>query len=415
MRQLTDLKVQSLKRKNKPFDVKDTQVPGLHVRVMPTGKKTFVLLARFPNSSNPTRRAIGAYGDISLAEAREKATAWRKLIKQNVDPSVQEERDRQATLRQQRVTFDVVAADFIRDKLPNEKRGWECELDIRREFLKPWGKLPITEITEQQVASFIKGVKARGNPAMARNLLALARRMFTWAIDQRCYGLEASPCQRLKPVALVGKKNDRNRVLTDAELKALWGAAESLGYPYGSMYRMLVLTGQRRTEVAEARWSEIDLAKRLWTIPAERMKADAAHEVPLSDDVMQLLESLPRGNRGDFVFSHSFGQYPVSRFSDAKIKLDAAIAKEIGPVDFVVHDIRRTMRTHLSAIPNISDLVRELVIGHTKPGLHKVYDQHAYESEKRFALDAWAARLRSIVEPAPDNVIQLDRALPSTA
>ena len=80
------------------------------------------------------------------------------------------------------------------------------------------------------------------------------------------------------------------------------------------------------------------------------------------------------------------------------------------PVEkFVIHDIRRTVRTQLSAIPGISDLVRELVIGHTKPGLHKVYDQHAYLDEKRHALDAWAARLRDIVEPPPANVTRLRR------
>ena len=79
-------------------------------------------------------------------------------------------------------------------------------------------------------------------------------------------------------------------------------------------------------------------------------------------------------------------------------------------VDFVIHDFRRTVRTRISAIANISDLVRELVIGHTKPGLHKVYDQYAYLDEKRFALDAWAARLRGIVHPKADNVVELRAA-----
>ena len=77
--------------------------------------------------------------------------------------------------------------------------------------------------------------------------------------------------------------------------------------------------------------------------------------------------------------------------------------------DFVTHDLRRTVRTGLSAIPNISDLVRELVIGHTRPGLHKVYDQYAYLDEKRCALDAWAARLGTILEPTPGNVVSLEK------
>jgi integrase len=182
-----------------------------------------------------------------------------------------------------------------------------------------------------------------------------------------------------------------------------------MGAPYGKFYQMLALTGCRRNEVASAKWSEVDLREKLWTIPAERMKAGAAHEVPLSNDAVALLRSLPRGKAGDFVFSQSDGVRPIARFSAEKERLDAAMTKELGGKldDFVVHDIRRSMRTGLSAIPNITDLVRELVIGHTKPELHKVYDQHAYRDEKRHALDAWAKRLRGIVAGDTRNVVPL--------
>ena len=194
---------------------------------------------------------------------------------------------------------------------------------------------------------------------------------------------------------------------------------------------MLALTGQRKSEVAEARWSEIDLTRKLWTIPAERMKADAAHVVPLSDDVIAILGSgkndkvcgLPRFKKGDYLFSTTFGKKPVNGFSKAKERLDKRMLRSwraLGRVSgkdrrkaqiepWVIHDIRRTMRTGLSALP-VSDLVRELVIAHTKPGLHKVYDQHAYREEKRHALELWAARLRNIVEPPPPNVVQIAAA-----
>jgi integrase len=177
-----------------------------------------------------------------------------------------------------------------------------------------------------------------------------------------------------------------------------------------------MLTGARKSEVAEARWPEFDFAKKIWTIPAERMKADAAHIVPLSDDAIVVIKSLPRGD-GDCLFSVNGGNSPVAAFSAAKDRFDAEIIKALREndpkaklPDFVIHDIRRTVRTGLSAIPNISDLVRELVIGHTKPGLHKVYDQYAYLDEKRFALDVWAARLRSIVNPKAGNVVELRAA-----
>jgi integrase len=391
---------------------------------MPSGHRSFVLTTRYPGSNNPAPRALGSYGELTLEQARKKAGQWRNLIKGGIDPQIQDERQRQAALRQQRTTFTAVAEDFIKDKLPAERKGREVELEIRREFLPRWGDRPVTEITALDVRNVVKAVKDRGAPYQAHNLLVLARRLFAWAIDQHVYGLESSPCDRLKPKAIIGKKLLRKRVLDNDELRAFWRATARLGYPYGPLLRMLALTGQRKSEVAEARWSEFDLARKLWTIPAERMKADAAHIVPLTADVLAILESLPRFKRGNHVFSTTFGNTPVNGFSKAKVRLDRrmlrswrAIARargedrrkaEIEP--FVIHDIRRTMRTGLSALP-VPDLVRELVIAHTKPGLHKVYDQHAYADEKRQALDLWAARLRSIVAPPPasDNVTPIQR------
>jgi len=424
-RALTDRKIRSLKsaRNGKPYDVKDSEVAGLRVRVLGGDLRTFVLLARYPSSPHPTRRALGSYGELSLEEARDKARDWRKLIRRGVDPQVQEERDRQAQRRQQRITFAAVAEEFIKEKLPAERKGREVERDIRREFIPAWGRRPVTEITAADVRDIVKAAKDRGAPYQAHNLLTTARRLFAWSIDQQIYGIETSPCERLKPKAIIGKKVFRTRILDDTELHAFWRATRHLGYPYGPLFRMLALTGQRKSEVAEARWSEIDLAKKLWTIPAERMKADAAHVVPLSDDVIALLRSLPRFKKGDHLFSTTFGVKPVNGFSKAKERLDdrmvrswRALARSRGEdhhklqiEPWVIHDIRRTMRTGLSALP-VPDLVRELVIAHTKPGLHRVYDQHAYLDEKRRALDLWAARLRSTVEPMPSNVIALARS-----
>jgi integrase len=199
---------------------------------------------------------------------------------------------------------------------------------------------------------------------------------------------------------LIGPRNTRDRVLGDSEIRAIWHA--DLSYPTQPLLRMMLLTGQRKSEVANARWNEFDLDKRLWIIPAGRMKAGVAHVVPLSDGAIDLLRALPRLDRGDHLFSFSFGARPANSFSRAKKRLNTLMPPG---EPFVFHDIRRSVRTRLSGIPNVSDLVRELVIGHTKPGLHKVYDLHAYEDEKRFALDEWASRLRSIVEPPPANIV----------
>jgi integrase len=409
-RTLNDRTVKALKAapRGQRFEAMDALVPGFGVRVTDKGAKTFILIARYPGSPNPTRRAIGEYGEISLEKARATARHWLELIRRGIDPRDEVERQRLAEQRKRANTFAAVAEDFIKDKLPSERKGKIVERDIRREFIPLWGGRPITEITPLDVRSVVRTVKDRGAPYQAHNILGTARRLFNWAIDQHAYGLETSPCDRLKPAAIIGEKKARTRVLNDGELRALWNAAKAIEYPYGPLFLLLTLTGQRKSEVSESRWSEFDLQKKLWTIPAERMKADAPHVVPLSDAAVEILKTLPRFERGDHLFSTTFGVKPVNGFSKAKDILDRKLKQIIGkPVEpFVIHDIRRTMRTGLSALP-IPDLVRELVIAHTKPGLHKVYDQFAYLDEKRQALDLWAGRLRDIVTPRPDNVVEL--------
>ena len=162
------------------------------------------------------------------------------------------------------------------------------------------------------------------------------------------------------------------------------------------------MTALRRNEAADARWSEIDLDAKLWVIPAERMKGGAAHAVPLVPDIIALLESLPRFSGGAFLFSTTGGKRPVSGFSKAKARLDAFMRADLEAQgmpfeDFVIHDIRRTCRTRFSALP-IEDVVRELLVAHARPGLHKIYDLHVYEAEKADALKLWHAKLKAIVE-----------------
>jgi integrase len=414
---LSDRTLKALARKpaakGKTKDIMDAVVPGFGVRVSETGRRTFVLMTRYPGSPNPTRRALGIYGQLTLEQARSRARDWLELIRRGIDPAIHEERQRQAALRQQANSFAAVAEDFIRDKLPSERHGHESERDLRNVFIPLWGGRPITDITEDDIIGFIHTTKRRG-PYAAHNLFALARRFFRWARAQRIYGLKLSPCLDLEPRALIGEKAVRTRVLSDTELRAFWMAAQRTPYPYGPLLQMLALTGQRRAECAEATWSEFDLPRKLWTIPTGRMKSEATHVVPLTDEVTAILATLPRFKNGELLFSVT-GNTALNGFTRAKRRLDAAVLAALRAQTgdqgaklppFTLHDVRRTMRTHLSALP-VSDLVRELVIGHTKPGLHKVYDQYAYIDEKRHALELWAARLRDIVTPPPDNVINM--------
>jgi len=462
---LTDRFIQSRKAapKGKRQDYADAIVPGLALRVTDSGHKSFVLVARYPsNPTNPTRRALGDYGAISLDQARERARGWLELIGRGVDPKVQEARERALQARRQTNSFAAVAAAFLErhvkgpayvelERLASERRRIdptltddaafalvcadpksralvakskqegivkkdEAERTVNNEFVSRWGARPVTEIMPEEVAAAIRAIVKRGAPYQAHNAFGYLRRLFNWAIGTNEFGLTSSPAERFRPSDSIGKREARARVLTDSELREVWQAANGLGYPYGPLFRLLILTGQREREVADLQWSEIDLNKRLWTIPKERMKGDRAHEVPLSPDALALLESLPRFNSGPFAFTTTGGEKPVNGFSKAKARLDKAIVdarRKDGVTDtisaWVIHDLRRTVRTHLSALP-IEDIVRELVIAHARPGLHKVYDQHTYEAEKRRCLELWSARLDGIVSPKPADIADIAAA-----
>lgn len=392
----------------KRLEYLDANVPGLALRVTDTGHKSFVYIARYPyKPTHPTRRTIGEQGAITLEKARETARDWYDLIKEGKDPKIEAERRKAEAQRRQLNSFAAVAAEFIDRHARTLKKGREAESIIKEEFVKRWGARPITDIQPEEVAAAVRAIVKRGAKYQAHNAFGYIRRLFNWAIGTHEFGISASPVERLSPRDLIGKRDGRERILAEAELRLVWSATEAMGYPYGPLIRMLILTGQRLREVADMRWAEVDFDKRLWTVPAERMKGGRAHEVPLAPEAIALLGALPRfTGGGDFVFTTT-GVRPVNGFSKAKTRLDrlaAGTADKLAP--WVFHDLRRTMRTQLSALP-VEDLVRELVIAHARPGLHKVYDQHSYRDEKRRCLELWERRLEGILNPAPASVTDI--------
>jgi hypothetical protein len=480
-RKLTDRTIKGLKaRPDRHYDVFDTEVPGFAIRTLKSGIKSFVLVGRFPGAKHPTRLSLGeyaplsdgeqraaekayralpekeresltldqymlrTYGSTSLAAAREQARRWKRLIALGKHPKDEEARQRQVETHRRANTFAAVVEDFVADKLPGERKGAEVERDIRGNFVPIWGKLPIADITDEEIVRVVKA-KARTAPAQARNLLGHAKRMFGWVVDQRCYGLKVSPAERLKPSKLVGDKVSRQRILTDAELFALWRATERLSYPYRQTYQLLILTALRLNEAADASWpefhptvvralsgrqdgtvdwSKVDSDHLVWTVPEGRMKGKNGkarpHVVPLTADILKILEAVPRFKTGDYLFSTTFGKSPAWMNDKVKKRIDQrmlrtmrALARRQGDDPRKVelehwtnHDIRRSVRSNLSRL-KISEEAREAVLAHVRPGIKGTYDLHDYLDEKRQALELWAARLRSIVEPPPANVVNI--------
>jgi integrase len=410
MRGKVKLTARSVEAAKPGTELRDSQVPGLRLRTSPQGHKRFILVTHYPGAKNASRRGLTA---TTLAEAREEALQWRQMIRRGIDPHVQQERQRLERLRKQRHSFLAVCETYFADLHRRKLRtAAKVERDIRRELIPLWADRPITDIARADVIAAINQLVSRGVPGRAHGIFALCRGLFGWAVHCEAYGLTHSPCTLIKPVKLIGQHGVRQRVLTDAELKAFWHGTERLGYPGGSFLRALLLTGARRNEVVGARWGEFEFNAKLWTIPAERCKSGSAHIVPLTADMLALLCELPRFPHGDLLFTANHGSISIGGFSRRKAELDRLMLAELRKEDpradlvsFVLHDLRRTVRTRLSAL-RVPDTVAEMVIGHGRRGLQRIYDQHAFVDEMREALEAWNTRLRSIVNPTPPaNVV----------
>ena len=438
-RYLTDRYLRSLKPapRRRILDVWDTALPGFGLRVYDAkdltrhgkaGKVAFQLYSRFAGAI-PARRIIGVYPMISLEEGRRIAGTWRNLIDRGVDPRVVEKAEadkaaREAALRI-RHSFASVAEEFIADKLRKERSGETSARILRSTFVAAWSERLVTDITTDDVLAIINA-KKRTAPEQARALLILVRRFFNWAYEQRTYGLIASPCDRLSVARLFGPLNSRSRRFNDVEIAAFWRATGRMGYPVGSVYRMLLLTGLRLNEAARMSWSEIHDDDTI-VIPAARMKGRDAkareHLVPLSSSAQEIIASLPQYRGGKYLFSVNAGLRPLTMTGQIKRDLDRRMARTLKALarrrgedhrdvtlpGWVNHDLRRTVRSELSALRVAHD-VAEAVLAHRPPGVVGTYNLHEFEDKKREALEAWAQRIADIVNPPkPAKVIKLRR------
>ena len=255
---------------------------------------------------------------------------------------------------------------------------------FERHVLPALGAIPVAELRRSQIALMLDRVALHAGPVMADRTLAYLRAALHW--------YEARTDDWRSPIVRGMHRRaggERTRVLSDEELRRIWGATEG-GAPFSRLVRVLLLTGQRRGEVAGMQWHEVDVAARLWTIPPERFKSGQAQLVPLPQVVIELLGS--RGAGGPYVCSTTNGRRPISGFGKAVARLQRRSRTN----GWRLHDLRRTVRTRLAGL-RVSHAVAELVLGHGKRGLARVYDQHQYLDEVREALERWAVELERIV------------------
>jgi integrase len=335
----------------------DALMPNLAVRVTDKGKRSFYVVKRRAGDSSPTWNLLGAYPVMTLAEARTAAReALNALIEGKHPKRLAEEKRKaaEATAREAAAnTFGAVAEDFIHEYLPQIRSARVYEARVRREFIPALGARPIAEIRRREIIALLKGIAERSGPEAARGALAVLSRLLNWAIAHDLPGLEANPTASIKVGEILGKAKARKRLLTDAELGVIWRALGTVGEPFSTIYKLLLLTGARRDEIAGARWEDLDLGAAIptLTIPPERSKTGEAMLIPLSSAAVALLGEMPRFS-GPYIFGlATAGRRPPGAFSQAKERLDAAIVAQGATIpSFTIHDFRRAVRSGLGRL-----------------------------------------------------------------
>lgn len=416
-------------------EVPDGGCAGLYLVVQPSGAKSWAFRYRY--DGKPKKLSLGPVVSLSASEAeppgepqlgrgltlrgaRELAGKQQRLLALGHDPCALKKRQ-----KTEDATIEEVVEDFLtRYVAAHSLRSADAiQRVLRKRVVPAWKGLTIAQIKRRDVIALLDSIVDAGAPVSANRTLAAMRRLFNWCLERDA--IAASPCAGVRPPT---PETSRSRFLSDYEIRLVWNAADQIGYPFGPVVKLLLLTGQRLNEVAQMRWSELDLdpEKPIWRLPGERVKNGTAHNVPLSPQVISVLDGIVRVKGDpDFVFTTGparkgavaadpISLTPPSGFSKAKRRLDAAVlaaqqrqATELGMAPQLVaalpnwrfHDLRRTMASHMAAL-GVDLPVIERVLNHVSgsfAGVSGVYQRHSYANEKRAALRLWAEHVQAVV------------------
>lgn len=371
---------------SKRLDFRDDLMPGLVLRVSASGTKTFCLHGRI--NGKMRRLTIGRYGVITLAEARERV---RQLLYEIESGRFEE---RTGIEVENRTTLGEVIPEYVEKHAKSQNRDWRNKASLLAKFTDLHGKR-IDQIKRADVVKTLDTIVMTA-PVSANRALAHLKHLMNWCVDRGI--LDASPLVGMK---LPTKETPRERVLSNDELRALWAACDADGYPFGDCMKLLILSGQRRTEVAEMKWSELDLDKRLWTLPSARAKNGKQHTVPITDAMLTVLRRVPRYLSSDFVFTTT-GKTPISGFGRVKDRMDKSLPKGTAP--WTIHDLRRTMSTNLAML-GVPQPVTEALLNHRSgvvSGVAAIYNVYSYADEKRDALARWGRTITALVGGVED-------------
>jgi integrase len=381
---------------------------GFGVRVTAAGARSFVLNYRLRGREH--RLTIGAWPDWSALKAVREARALRQRVDRGENP-LEDRAPSPATGNVASILDDFVAR-HVRNKSQPLRSADEYESAFNRLVKPRIGKLSIYEVRRSHVNKMLDEIEDANGPVMADRTLAYLRKAFNWyaARDDQFNVPVVRGMARIKP-----KERARTRVLSDDEIRIIWPVLCEAG-TFGVLVKALMLTAQRRDEVAQMSRREIG-EDAIWEIPAERYKTKRPNSIPLSKAALAVIDAQPKIDDCDYVFP-SRAKTPFSGYGKSKAALDKAVfaamkkhAKKGVKVETIpnwtLHDLRRTAKT-LMVRAGVRPDISERVLGHVIAGVEGTYDRHSYAEEKRDALEKLAAMIERMLEPLPSNIAGID-------
>ena len=376
MPNLTDIAIRSFAIPAKgQKDYFDDALPGFGIRVSQGGTQSFFLFTG--KASNRRRHAIGRFGIVTLAQAR--AEAKRLLAEQTLGQG-----------KPKTITFSAALEIFEAQQYPQLKpRTVHDYMAIfRRHFSKKLGDLRLADISFEDVTAITdKLVKTRSEQ---RHAPVVGNTFFRWCVRRRF--IKHSPLDGVD----IPKPKKRKRVLSDDELVKVYRAAEGIGYPFGSIVQLLILTGQRRGEIAGACSPWLSATARTLTLPEGFAKNSREHIVPLGPRALAIFEEIER--EGLLFPARGSEDKPFSGFSKSRKTLDAVLQ---GVAPFTLHDLRRTFSTGLAKL-GVAPHIKEALLNHVdaKSEVEAIYDQYKYLPEMRAAMELWERHLTTLLGEA---------------
>ncbi len=392
MARLTDLAVRNFKASTKRLEIPDQQQRGLYVVIHPTGSKVFCVRYRFDGRP----RKLTLQPGIGLAEARKEAADALYQVQRGADPAEAKARVQEEKRAAAADTLEAITAEFFKRVGPKLRTASKWESTMRRLVLPTFGKRPIASLRRKEFTRLFDQIEDNNGLAQADATLAIVRRIANWHATRDDDFL--SPFVR-GMTRRKAKEHARKRILDDAELRAVWKAAEAMPGPFGHFVHFLLLTGCRRNEAAHLPWSEI--VDDDWRLPAARAKTKEDTPRPLSAAALAVLFKVPRIAESPFAFS-SDGRR-LGGMARRKSELD----KASGVTGWTLHDLRRTASS-LLARTKVPERHSEKCLGHAIRGVEGVYNRYPYRTEMLTAYEKLSALINQIIDPQP-NVVTMAR------